>query len=220
MKKTMLALVALLFVTPAAFADGGKRYAVTITNTTYNQRFTPLLVVTHKPTVQLFAVGEPASAELAQIAESGDIGPMAALLAGLPNQVFDTADSGGLLFPGDSVTVYVNARGRFNRVSVVGMLIPTNDTFVALDSAYLSRWERSYVVPAYDAGSEVNDEICANIPGPTCGGEGNSMADGEGFVHISRGIHGAGDLPSIDYDWRNPVAQITVRRVDRDDDDD
>lgn len=219
MRKTMLALITVLFVSPAVIADDGgvQRYAVTITNITYNQRFTPLLVVTHKPSVQLFAVGEPASAELATIAESGDIGPMAALLEGMPDKVFDTENSGGLLFPGDSVTVYVNARGNFNRVSLVGMLIPTNDTFVALDSAYLSRWQRSYAVPAYDAGSEVNDESCANIPGPTCGGEGSSMADGEGFVHISRGIHGAGDLPSIDYDWRNPVAQVSVRRVRNDD---
>ena len=214
MKKTMLVLVALLLGNTAAFADDSpQRYAVTITNVTAGQTFTPMLVVTHKPSVGLFELGEPASDELALVAESGDIGPLAGLLGSLPQAVYDTADSGGLLFPGDSVTVYVDARGQFDRVSLVGMLIPTNDTFVALDSVPLSRKGRTVMVPAYDAGSEFNDENCANIPGPTCGGAGASPGSGEGYVHISNGIHGVGDLAPAVYDWRNPVARITVKRV-------
>ena len=190
-----------------------QRYAVTITNVTAGQTFTPMLIVTHKPSIGLFELGEPASDELALVAESGDIGPLAALLGSLPQAVYDTADSGGLLFPGDSVTVYVDARGKFDRVSLVGMLIPTNDTFVAMDSVPLSRKGRAVMVPAYDAGSEFNDENCANIPGPTCGGAGASPGSGEGYVHISNGIHGVGDLAPAVYDWRNPVAKITVKRV-------
>ena len=74
----------------------------------------------------------------------------------------------------------------------------------------------SFYSPGYDAGSEANDELCANIPGPTCDGVGASpgVNDGdEGFVHIHRGMHDAGDLSSAVYDWRNPVARITVSRV-------
>jgi hypothetical protein len=37
---------------------------------------------------------------------------------------------------------------------------------------------------------------------------------GEGFVHIHAGIHGIGNLEASEYDWRNPVARITVRQVD------
>ncbi|MCU7818248.1 MAG: hypothetical protein KZQ57_05120, partial [gamma proteobacterium symbiont of Lucinoma myriamae] len=37
--------------------------------------------------------------------------------------------------------------------------------------------------------------------------------DGEGFVHINRGIHGIGDLAADVYDWHNPVAKITITRV-------
>ncbi|MEZ5601637.1 MAG: hypothetical protein R3F36_12070 [Candidatus Competibacteraceae bacterium] len=56
---------------------------------------------------------------------------------------------------------------------------------------------------------------CAlSIPGPLCGGEGGSPnVGGEGFVHIHAGIHGIGDLNAADYDWRNPVATVTVERV-------
>lgn len=42
----------------------------------------------------------------------------------------------------------------------------------------------------------------------------------EGYVHIHAGIHGIGDFMASDRDWRNPVAEITVERLDDDDDDD
>jgi len=213
MKRTILFLIAALFTSSVALADGKRMYAVTITNITSGQTFTPLLVVTHKSSINLFELGEPSIPQLATIAESGNIGPMIDLLSSVPDRVYATANSEGLLGPGESVTVEIPSKSRFDRVSVVGMLIPTNDTFVALNSARLSRWERSHVVPAYDAGSEYNDELCANIPGPVCGGAGLSDENGEGYVHISSGIHGAADLESASYDWRNPVAKISVRRA-------
>jgi len=72
----------------------------------------------------------------------------------------------------------------------------------------------TYLAPAYDAGTETNDEAYANVPGPACRGEALSYYDeGEGFVTIHNGVHGIGELnPSI-YDWRNPVAKIIVTRV-------
>lgn len=213
MRKTALAILGMLLAAPA-FADGfgHSSYSVTITNITSGQTFTPLLVVTHNDSVRLFETGEPASGELATLAESGDIAPLAALLDSLRHDVFATASSGGLLGPGESVTVEIRARFRFNRISIAGMLIPTNDSFVALNAVHLPFRDRSWTVPAYDAGSEFNDELCANIPGPVCGGAGNSVEDGEGYVHISRGISGIGDLEPSAYDWRNPVARIDVRR--------
>ena len=201
-----------------ADGNGAQEYEVTITNITQGQTFTPLLAATHKKRVQIFETGEPAIPELATLAESGNIAPLDALLMAMPNNVFDTVNSAGLLpngllGPGESVTLRIRATGSFNRISVVGMLIPTNDTFVALNSAPLPSRSGSHVVPAYDAGSEYNDELCVNIPGPPCGGAGDSVEDGEGFVHISSGIHGIGDLQAASYDWRNPVARIDIRRV-------
>ena len=95
------------------------------------------------------------------------------------------------------------------------MLIPTNDTFFAANGVTVPPQGTVTVrAPGYDAGSEPNDELCDNIPGPVCGGEGNSPdAGGEGFVHITAGIQGIGDLEPADYDWRNPVADIVIRAL-------
>ncbi len=69
--------------------------------------------------------------------------------------------------------------------------------------------------PAYDAGSEVNSELCVEIPGPpsVCAGEGFNPGAGEGYVRVSEGIHGVGDLSANVYNWRNPVASISIRRM-------
>ena len=129
------------------------------------------------------------------------------------HKVKGIADSGGLLGPGHTVTIKVRAHGA-NRVSLAAMLVPTNDAFVALNSVRAPhKGSVTYTAVAYDAGSEPNDEMCVNIPGP-CGGEGLSMdVDGEGFVHVHAGIHGIADLKAADYDWRNPVARVTIKRV-------
>ena len=216
MKKIAVILLTALLGSSAALADhnpGERRYAVTVTNITQNQTFTPLLFATHRSSISFFSAGEPAIDQLATIAESGDIGPMRSLLESLPKQVYATAATDGLLHAGESVTVEISTTRKFSRLSLAGMLIPTNDTFVALNSARLPRYADSHTVPAYDAGSEYNDELCANIPGPVCGGAGLSVEDGEGFVHISSGIHGIGDLEPSAYDWRNPVARISVKRI-------
>jgi hypothetical protein len=201
--------------------EGGARYAVTVTNLTRGQTFTPILVATHRAGIRLFRLGQPASVELAMLAEEGDTGPLAASLSSMPG-VQDVQSSGSLLPPGESVTIMVATRGRFDHVSLASMLIPTNDGFFALNGIQGpggSRGVMALLSPAYDAGSEGNDELCMSIPGPPypeCGGPGGgAMPAGgeEGYVHIHAGIHGVGDFGAADRDWRNPVAYMTIRRV-------
>lgn len=195
-------------------------FEVTLTNLTRGQRFTPILVASHQEGVQLFELGRPASVELATLAEEGNVAPLATLLNSLP-EVLDVADSGGLLDPGASVTVRVNTRGNFTHVSVASMLIPTNDAFFALNGIAGPRGPQpaTHFAPAYDSGSERNDETCASIPGPffaECGGPGGGAAPvggEEGYVHIHAGVHGIGDIDPALRDWRNPVARIVIRRV-------
>jgi hypothetical protein len=95
------------------------------------------------------------------------------------------------------------------------MLVTTNDAFFALNGAEVPLVRSfEYASPAYDAGSEANNESCAFIPGPPCGKAGVRATEGaEGYVHIHAGIHGVGDLVPAERDWRNPVAKITLRRV-------
>jgi len=211
-----ITLVTGLLMGTQALADGPSRsFSVTITNLTRGQSFTPILVASHKAAVKLFTPGNPASPELAALAEGGNTVPLAMLLMGM-GDVLDVADSGGLLLPGASVTVTVETKGKFNHVSVASMLIPTNDAFFALNGIKGASGKKTVVVmaSAWDAGSEPNDELCANIPGPVCDGVGGSPgAGGEGFVHIHAGIHGIGDLAGAERDWRNPVARITISRT-------
>lgn len=197
----------------AGDSHDGRRYQVTITNVTKAQIFTPILVASHRRGVKLFELGQPAGSELELLAEGGDTGPLAKSLkrAG----ALDVVTAKGLLLPGATITLYVKGNKRHDRVSVASMLIPTNDTFLAVNGVRVRRiggtvrtWS-----PGYDAGTEENDELCASIPGPACGGEGHSVAGGEGYVYVSPGIQGVGDLTGNPYDWRNPVARITIKTV-------
>ena len=197
------------------FAD---QYEVTVINLTRGQQFTPLLVASHKGNVRIFTLGNPASSELRTLAEEGNTAPLMAVLSANADfkQVLTVP---GLLGPGKSATTKVNADGA-DFLTVAAMLIPTNDAFLALNGVLMPKGEETIdlFVPAYDAGTERNDELCASIPGPNfaeCGGPGKGGAPGggEGFVHVHAGIHGGGDLKPALRDWKNPVALITVRRI-------
>jgi hypothetical protein len=216
LKSLLCALPLMLGAAAAVQADDHEgMYAVTITNLTRGITFTPILVASHKPGKPLFTLGEKAKPELVAVAESGNTQPFADLLTS-SGMAYDTASSGALLPPGQSVTVKVKTKGRFNHISLVGMLIPTNDGFIALNGVRGPKFRRSVTLmsPAYDAGSETNDELCAHIPGPYCMGEALSPLDeGEGYVHIHAGIHGGGDLLPATFDWRNPTAKITITRM-------
>lgn len=188
-------------------------YDVTVTNLTYGINLTPVLVTSHNKNVSLYELGEPASDALEALAEGGATDPLATELINNA-RVADVQTSEGLLAPGASVTVRVKAKRGANRISLASMMLPTNDGFIALDSVPVPRrGVATHYSPGYDAGTEVNNELCASIPGPTCGGEGVSSTDGEGYVHINRGTHGIGDLAADQYDWRGSVAKITIERV-------
>jgi hypothetical protein len=224
MKRSFLGIVLAILSMAAGVgvgpAESAPRFEVTVTNLTRGQQFTPILVASHRPGVSLFVLGEAASPELATLAEEGATGPLANLLLGNP-AVRDVSTSAGLLGPGQSVTIVVETGAGFDHVSVAAMLIPTNDGFFALNGVEGPRGGhvRTLASPAYDAGSERNDELCASIPGPDfaeCegpGGAGQPAGGEEGFVHVHAGIHGIDDLVAADRDWRNPVAHILIRRL-------
>ena len=213
---TLLCAAALLWVAPAAQAqDTPGQYIVHITNLTKAQIFSPPFVASHRHTVTLFVPGQVPYPELATLAEDGNTQPLIDLSLSLP-EVNEATAAGGPVMPGKSIQVEVEAGGDYNRITVAGMLIQTNDAFFALRNAELpTAFQReSHFVPAYDAGSEANNESCDFIPGPPCGSGGIRAEDGaEGFIYISNGIAGIGDLPAASYDWRNPVARIVVRRA-------
>lgn len=215
----------LLLTLPVAYsstllASGNNRaFEVTITNITKGEIFTPIMVASHSPGIKLFKLGQPAGKELEMLAEGGDTGPLSERLAGAG--ALDVVTTGDVLPPGQSVTVHVRTNPRNDHVSVAAMLVPTNDAFVAVNGVQGPRRHRSKTVmsPAYDAGTESNDEMCVSIPGPPfiCMGEGYNPASGEGYVYIHPGIHGNADLIAVNHDWNNPVAKIKIRQVRHED---
>lgn len=218
MKKTLLTLIvpAVIALAAPAVAAAEKTYEVTIQNVTAGIDFTPFLLATHNSKVSLFEVGMPASEALGKVAEGGDTSELQMELDE-SDYVYATANTSDLLGPGESVTVMVNGRAGKNKLSLVSMLLPTNDNIVSALSIQLpSRMmeEITVMAMAYDAGTETNSEECAYIPGPTCGGEAFSDTDlGEGYIFPSAGIHGEGDLTQSQYDWQGPVAIVKIKRV-------
>lgn len=215
--RVALAVAGLGLWTGAAMAE---TFDVTIYNLTKGQIISPPVVVAHAPDIAIFQVGAAASDELAALAEDAAADDLIALLESVGA---DVEQAGVGIPPGGHVTVRIEASRRNRVISAVGMLVTTNDAFFGLNSVRLRGRSTTYRVPAYDAGSEANNEDCAFIPGPPCGSAGVRDSDeAEGFVHIHNGVHGiaeslGGLVPSRD-DWRNPVALITVTRVSNDED--
>jgi len=201
-------------------------YEVTVTNATNNVTFTPIIGVTHTSAASLFEVGEPASVALEELAEGGSPALLEAEFDAIRNTAVEIATAAGtpadgpFTAAGQTATFRIRAHQGADRLSMAAMLLPTNDSFMALNGVHLpARGSATYAAIGYDAGTELNDQLCNNIPGPQCDGtpdgEGTNPArnDRGDFVHVSSGVHDTGDLRAYAYDWRNPVAIVTVTRI-------
>jgi len=226
------AAVVFSMLTSTAYAQ---KVTVTLQNLTHGSHFTPLLVAAHNADTQVFKAGETASASLQAMAEGGDIsGLVNDLSAGSASIIENPA--GGLLAPGHSATTTViNTDGTDNNyLSIVAMVLPSNDGFVGVSSWPIPATPGTYTIQglAYDAGTEANNELLgavdagvpgnAGVPGAPggragTGGTGAAGADTNQRVHIHRGVlgdtnatGGVSDLDSRVHRWLNPVARIVV----------
>jgi len=182
---------------------------VKITNLTQGQIFSPPIVIAHPRNMSTFKFGEAASDALATLAETGSPADLAAEVGALGA---DVATHDGMILPGESGIVTIETTGANRRISVLAMLVSTNDAFFAVDSVKPTGRFSRFFASAYDAGSEANNEDCGFVPGPPCGGMARDEGGAEGFVHVHSGIHGIADLFPADLDWGNPVAMVNVVR--------
>ncbi len=207
-------------------------FNVRIINLSNGIYYTPFLVAAHPDGTALFTTGQPASASLQAMAEGGDISGLVTDLQGLGATIAEDP-AGGLLAPASETNVDLNTDGTANvLLSVVAMLLPTNDAFAGLNAITIPTEPGTYVfdVPAYDAGTEANDELitgggapgAAGIPADPgglggTGGTGAAVADANTTVHIHRGTlgdldpnAGTSDLDSSVHRWLNPVIRVVV----------
>ncbi|WP_339617837.1 spondin domain-containing protein [uncultured Gilvimarinus sp.] len=229
--KRLSALASLMIL--AATGANGAEYTVEIQNLTRSTFFTPLLVAAHPAENHLFAVGGEASLPLQTMAEGGNIEPLVGEIDGLSG-IAVANPAGGLLAAGASATAMFNNDDApdNNHLSIVAMLLPTNDGFVGLDAMWLPTEPGTYqyMLKGYDAGTEANDELRGSgMPGepgmpvpppldPQLGNNGTGMpGEAEGFVHIHRGVlgdtdsvAGGSDIDATRHRWLNPVARVTI----------
>ena len=231
MNKTLSAAVLAASLSAAPSADAVD-FDVQITNLGNAIHFTPFLVAAHPAGNNLFSTGQPASANLQAMAEGGDIAGLVTDVTALGATIVENP-AGGLLAPASSIQFNMNTDGTSNdRLSAVAMLLPTNDAFAGLNAIEIPTVPGTYVfdVPAYDAGTEANDELitgggapgAAGIPADPgglagTGGTGAAGADANPNVHIHRGslgdtnaAAGNSDLDSRVHRWLNPVIRVTI----------
>jgi len=141
--------------------------------------------------------------------------------------------AGGLLAPATSTTTMLDSAEGHNYLSIVAMLLPTNDGFVGLNSWKIPSEVGTYTftLNGYDAGTEANNEIIngggapgvLGIPFDPSGKNGTGALGVTDFelnnkIHIHRGnlgdddlMGGKSDLDNSIHRWLNPVARVTVK---------
>jgi len=228
---TKVISASLLALTMGATSANAEIIDVQISNLTQGMYFTPILVAAHSDSTHLYEVGTSASSELQAMAEGGDISGLASAVTSLSG-VSSENPASGLLAPASSTQVMDLDTGDNNQLSIVAMLLPTNDGFIGLDSWDIPNTAGTYTIylNAYDAGTEANDEIVngggaagvAGIPANpgANGGEnatGVTSSESNNMIHIHRGnvgdtnaTGGISDVDSRIHRWLNPVAKVIV----------
>ncbi|GIU36531.1 hypothetical protein TUM3794_05760 [Shewanella colwelliana] len=204
---------------------------IRINNLTHGNHFTPVLLAAHDGDTHLFNVGEMASSSLQKMAEGGDIADLVTLVESA-NGVTVSNPAAGLMAPGQTVEGIMLNSQTLTHLSIVAMILPTNDAFIGLDAWEIPTTPGTYTINlnGYDAGTEANDEVVngGGMPGApgipaTPGGDGGANATGvsdmssNDKVHIHPGVlgdtdvnGGMSDLDSRIHRWLNPVARVVV----------
>lgn len=202
-----------------------RTFSVTITNLTANQPLSPFAAIAHTSGYHVFAEGESASTALEVLAEGGDNGAVITE-AELASQHLDSKSGAGVIGPGGSETIELSVtHGSDAHLSLVSMLVNTNDAFTASDSYDISdlayHESRTVYLPVWDAGTEANSEASGTIPGPADQGEGYNADrdDIVDFVGIHRGVISADDglatsVLNESHRFLNPAAQVLIKRID------
>ncbi|MCP5062731.1 MAG: hypothetical protein GY936_09730 [Ignavibacteriae bacterium] len=199
--------------------NGYAQFKITLENLTpatgpgASQPFSPPVIATHAPLFHIFQPHKYASVELRQLAEDAVNPPM---LSSLSNSQFvlDVVEgSEGPVFPASSQSYMIKTRFPFKKLSLVAMLVNTNDAFVGANGVRLPHYgSRVYYLKTYDAGTEKNTELHSNIPGPCCGSPLVRVPT-HNRISLHKGIKGNGDLDPAIFGWNNPTAKLTITRV-------
>ena len=207
-------------------------YKVTVYNLTAGQPFTPPVIAIHNRRTNVFELGEYATFEVSSIAENGNNAPLVTALANDTNVAAYVVGDAPIVpanNPGatgfDSVATFtITTDRRAKRLSMVAMLICTNDGFTGINSVKLPSRSTTVLARGYETRTEQNNEDFADIVPPCQGligagsddagtGESNPLIAEEGVIIPHVGVIGDNDLQRAVHDWADPVAKIVIERV-------
>lgn len=202
---------------------------VKLLNLTHSISFTPILVAAHDQQTSLFHLGETATTALQKMAEGGDTSDLKTAVSAASGVNLDLSTTPTLA---GVTSIGMIDTGANMYLSLTAMMLPTNDGFVGLDSWKIPTEAGTYTIMlnAYDAGTEINDEIingggAPGVPGIPADPSGNagtgatgaSSIEANDSVHIHPGnlgdtdtMGGISDLNSTIHRWLNPVAKLVV----------
>ena len=236
---TLLTFALLIVPGGQAGAEAAGTYRVTFTNLTDGQPLTPPVVATHSSKLHVFQYRHEARYGVQQIAENGNNAPLLTFL-GRRSRVFNVVQGGdgplvpegtpgAKMFP-DHVSFTIMAGDDERFLSLVSMLVCTNDGFTGVDSLRLPLAvgeSLQHDAIAYDARTEVNNQELADMV-PPCQGligvpddrgkPGTATSDPSlrttGVIRMHHGIvAGRGDLVPRVHGWTDPVSRIDVERI-------
>lgn len=233
MKKSLSTLFILgALSTSSAMAQDLTIKMTNLTNAIY---FTPILAAAHNGSNYLFESGKMASMNLQAMAEGGDISGLSTDIQSSGGDVVENPAS-GMLAPGANTEFNLVNNMDNQYLSLTAMMLPTNDGFVGTDRIKIPTTSGTYTyfLNAYDAGTEVNNEVIngggalgalgiPKDPGAADGvasninGTGVTTEEVNKTVHIHRGAQGdndaaggTSDLDNTVHRWLNPVAKLVI----------
>lgn len=204
-------------VVDVATGQDSTEWKVTVTNLTEGQPFSPPLWAVHNEDADMWSEGQLASAGLAPIVEDAVNMPLQEFLNSSEN--VDRARTAlpppsdpptpPPILPGESREFTIETRSDFERLSMVWMLVRTNDGFSGLDSVTLDE-DMTMEVVAYDAGTELNNEKGAKIPGPPFGNVGQRDHEVKPIARHGGILLEAPEGDIAAYRWEGAVARIEI----------
>jgi hypothetical protein len=205
-------------------------YRVKIQSRSPGQPLSPFIAVTHDQDLDLFESGQKASDELEMIAEEGNSTALMDMLEmnQMVTSVKDTAKPLSGNGTNSSMITFEIMAKEGDRISLASMLVCTNDGFTGLSAASLpASGSNDYALRAYDAGTENNTELAADIPagcsalGPVNISDNGNESEGidTDFDIMSHpGLDLQGDLTD-EHEWPDTVATVTITRIGMNDTD-
>ena len=193
----------------------------------------PPLVVVHKKKVSVWKPGRIASQAAAAIFEDKKKAKPGRIASQSAAAIFEDANNpiaevqgvkkvftaeGGPIPPGESRTFSFTSYGKYAKVSLLTMLVNTNDAGTGLHGVRLNPVlsKRLFWKGAYDGGNEVNNELRSHIPGPCCGNpfvrdpEGAVIKPHPGITGVA--LKDGGLDPNVEgWDTDEPVVKIKLQ---------